>query len=177
MIPRRRRPAARAALLCAGCLLLAATIRAGTAAAPGPALELLDPVKRSAVVLTPGSPVLHIVFFATWCPVCVEELDELAELQARWEERGYRLVLVAVRTRHTADRLARFAAERRPPGELLFDSTGDAARTLEADGLPTHVLLDASGAVIHRAPSLEDGLVEALEKHMRGLGRQRGRRP
>jgi hypothetical protein len=87
------------------------------------------------------------------------------------------LVLVAVRTRQTADRLARFAAERRPPGELLFDSTGDAARTLRADGLPTHVLFDASGAEIHRAPSLEDGLVKALEAHMRGLGRQRGRRP
>jgi thiol-disulfide isomerase/thioredoxin len=177
MIRRRGWPAAAAAFLCACGLLLAAAISSPPAESAGPELELYDPVQRESVVVTPGSPVLHVVFFATWCPVCVEELDRLAELQARWEERGYRLVIVAVRTRHSAERLARFAAERRPPGELYHDAAGHAARALRAESLPTHLLLDAEGKEIIRAPSLEDGVVDALEEHMRGLGRQRERRP
>ena len=122
-------------------------------------------VRRTSSRLTPGTG-----------SVSKEELDKLAELQARWEERGYRLVLVAVRARHTEDRLARFAAERQPPGELLYDSTGTVAQTLQADGLPTHVLFDAEGALVHRSQALDEGFLDALSEHMRGVGRERGHR-
>ena len=37
------------------------------------------------VVLEAGPPALHVVFFATWCPVCVDELDRLARL---YRDRG-----------------------------------------------------------------------------------------
>jgi peroxiredoxin len=149
----------------------------GGAAQAALPVVLEEPRRGAQVTLEAGAPALHIVFFATWCPPCVEELDRLAEIEARWQERGYRLVLIAVQARHTSERLASFAAGRQLPGELLFDSRGRAAEELGGSHLPSHLLLDGAGKEVHRASSLDDGVVEALQELMLMLERAPGRGP
>jgi thiol-disulfide isomerase/thioredoxin len=153
-------------------LVAALLITCAHASAPI-SLRLLDPAGGAATTVEPGAPLLHLVFFATWCPPCLDELDGLAELEARWEESGYRLVLVAVQSRHTPERLVRFAAEQKPPGRLLYDDSGKATASLAEEGLPTHILVDAAGDVLLRATALEDGVADAVETQMRERGRQR----
>jgi thiol-disulfide isomerase/thioredoxin len=133
-------------------------------APPGAAegVSLQDPRTGDRVGLEPGAAALHLVFFATWCPPCVLELDALAELEARWGERGYRLVLIAIQNRHTAPRLAGFVTERKPPGRLLFDVDGLAQKRWNAERLPEHVVLDARGREIARAGALEAGIEAAI---------------
>jgi len=136
----------------------------GAVAAGELPVVLDDPVGQRQVTVEPGAPLLHVVFFATWCPPCLDELDRLSDLRDRWSEHGYRLVLVAVQARHTPERLARFAAERSLPGDLLFDSNGRVAKTLEADRLPTHLLYDETGRRLLRAASLSDGVEARIEQ-------------
>jgi len=124
-------------------LLLALT--GAPVVAAGLPVTLTDPDTGARVRLEAGPEALHVVFFATWCPQCIEELDALAELEARWSASGYRLVLVAVRNRQTAERLARFVTEERPPGRLLFDADGSAKASLRVSELPAHLLFDSSG--------------------------------
>lgn len=124
-----------------------------------PSATLEDPVAGKPVVVESGARALHLVFFATWCPDCVAELTPLGALEARWGEQGYQLVIVAVRTRQTADRLGDFIKEKRPPGRLLFDANGEAESAWNAKQLPTHVVLDASGREVARSNRL-DGKVE-----------------
>jgi len=151
-----------------------ALVAAATALADGPvSLDLVDPATGAPVTVTSGAPLLHVVLFATWCPPCVEELDALAELEARWQQRGYTLVLVAVQTRHSADRLVRFSAERTPPGRLLHDASGQAPGRLGGEALPTHVLIGPGGQVLLRAAAYEDGVEEAVERFMQERGEQR----
>jgi len=137
---------------------------------------LEDPVTGKAVVVEAGARALHLVFFATWCPTCVDELPRLGALEARWGGRGYRLVIVAVGSRQTAERLADFVAEEHPAGRFLFDARGEAEKAWKAKQLPTHVVLDASGREVVRAGTL-DGEVEAaladLLADRRGGGRPR----
>lgn len=167
MTGRRGRLARRAGLLCAGWMVLGPVAAAFSAhAAPLP-LTLSDPLTRSDVEVGSGATALHIVFFATWCPACVAELDALADLQARWEQSGYRLVVVAVKTRQTPERLARFAAERQVPGRLLHDSDGRAQKALGAESLPAHILIDRSGNVVARAGALDDAFLTGVEEFMR----------
>ena len=139
-----------------------------------PAPRLLDPETGKSVELTIGAEALHLVFFATWCPVCVDELAGLSELDAQWSEKGYRLVIVAVRTRHDTSRLVEFIADERPPGKVLFDSEGAAERRWDAAWLPTHVVLDAQGQEVARSsvlgPEIEAVLARLLDK-------RRGRKP
>jgi peroxiredoxin len=148
------------------------------AAAPldAAAVSLIEPTTGNSVSVEPGSTALHLVFFATWCPECVDELTRLGEIEARWESQGYRLVLVAISTRHTADRLAAFAAAKRPPGRLLFDAEGRAADAWKAKRLPTHVLLDADGREVARSGSLDadfERAIAGLVDDARGDGRRR----
>ena len=136
-------------------------------------IRLEDPRTGDEVTVEAGAAALHVVFFATWCPPCVAELDRLSELKARWGDRSYRLVIVAVETRHTASRLADFADGRDFPGEFLFDADGRAERTWNAAELPTHIVFDASGNETARSGALDDGIETALDRLLsvrRGAG-------
>jgi thiol-disulfide isomerase/thioredoxin len=152
-------------------LLLAAAASGSSAAEPAP--TLVDPVSGRAVAIDPQAGVVHLVFFATWCPPCIAEFERLAESEARWKDRGYKLVLIAVQTRHTRERLASFVGERRPPGTVLFDETGEAQKRWGAEGLPAHVLLDRSGQPIIRGGALNAAVESAIEQSLRA-SRQRG---
>ena len=136
-------------------------------------VQLQDPQSGKPVALPVGAKAVHLVFFATWCPTCIDELAQLSELEARWSGKGYRLVIVAVRTRHTAARLAGFISDERPPGRLLFDSEGAAERRWAAKSLPTHVVLDAHGDEVARSsvvgPEIEAALAGLLDVR-RGRG-------
>jgi len=164
---RRGRQAGRTGLLCAAWLLYAALpATLWASAAPLPA-TLADPLTGAPVEIRSGAPALHVVFFATWCPACVEELDALADLWARWEQSGYRLVIVAVGTRQTPERLARFAADRQPPGRFLYDADGRVAKAFGAENLPAHFLVDASGTVVATAEALDGAFRATLEESLR----------
>jgi thiol-disulfide isomerase/thioredoxin len=148
-----------------------ALLAAAPAGAAGPTLD--DPLGgQHSVALEPGAPVLHLVFFATWCPACVEELESLSELRARWEPRGYKQVIVAVQARHSAERLAEFFAARPAAGRVLFDARGEAERQWGARSVPTHVLLDAAGKELARSGSLDASIESAIEQ---ALAARRGR--
>ena len=148
----------------AAAVVAIASLMPGLPAAPTFPIPLQDPSTGRDVELATGARALHIVFFATWCQPCRQEIEQLRDLEARWEERGYRLVIVAVRNRQSPERVARFIEEGRPPGEVLFDATGRAERSLAAEYLPTHLLLDRGGSEILRAERIDDGLEEAIER-------------
>lgn len=137
-------------------------------------LELERPQNGEKVRIEPGAPVLHLVFFATWCGPCVEELPRLANLEAKWVDRGYRLIIVAVPTRQSRERLLGFLREKTPPGALLFDGTGTVGSSCGVEQLPTHLLVGAGGEVIHRASFLSETLVREIEQRF-GAGGGRAR--
>ena len=167
--PRRGFAPFATALLLAGAVLLGGP---GSAEEQAAKVRLRDPASTDSFELGAGSPVLHVAFFATWCQACVEELPELDALEARWSDRGYRLVLVAVRSRQTAERLSSFAGGRELPGRLGFDEAGELEKALAARELPTHVLLDARGNELFRAHRAAE-LGAAIEKALGGSSRRR----
>lgn len=159
--------------------VVAATFAMGAASgAPSPdpslPLTLTDPIHERPVELNPGAPVLHLVFFATWCPPCRDELPRLAELVTRWGDRGYRLVVIAVPTRQSTERLQEFLGTGAVEGEFMFDAKGAAQTKFRTQQLPSHVILDAGGEVVLQAPSLDDEIESTIEQmmleHARGAG-------
>jgi len=159
-------------VVCALAILLAVAWRQDALAQSSYVLQ--DPRTGDEVQVATGAPVLHLVFFATWCPPCRDELRALGDLSARWDERGYRLVLVGVKNRQTAERLARFISENEVPGELLYDADGSVEAKLEARQLPTHILFDASGRELLRAGGFDEGVAPAVESALKDAGRGGG---
>jgi thiol-disulfide isomerase/thioredoxin len=150
--------------------LAAALLLAAGAAAQEPRLafplHLVDPVRGTATDVAPGSRVTHLVFFATWCPPCLAEMPRLAELQSTWGRQGYRLVLIAVPTRQTAERIKAFVEREAPPGQVLLDADGAVQRAAGVGDLPAHVLVGPDGTILKRASALADGVVPELERRL-----------
>ena len=126
-----------------------------------------DPLGPRPPVEVPLGPRLtHVVFFATWCPPCLSEMPRLKELEATWGRQGYRLVLVAVQTRQTPERLAAFVEREAPPGRVILDADGSLQRAAGVEELPAHFLVGQDGQVLARRPSLREGVVTEVEKHL-----------
>lgn len=123
--------------------------------------SLIDPRTDAETTILPGGTT-QLVFFATWCPQCVEELPALAELRDRSEPRGHRIVVVAVRARQDSARLRAFAEGHSVPGVLLWDRDGALAARLGVESLPAHILLGPDGSEIGRWGRLEEGIEDAL---------------
>lgn len=140
-------------------------------------LKLVDPASGEVVSVDAGPAALHLVFFATWCPPCRAELEQLADLEATWGEQDYELVVVAVQARHDRERLQRFARESSPPGRLLFDSGGEAQKAWQATHLPTHVVLDRTGQEVARSGALDATIEAAVERLVSLRKRAPGRTP
>ena len=136
-----------------------------------PALTAVDPSSGAAVALDPSQGPMHVVFFATWCRPCMAEIPRLADLEDRWKPDGYRLFLVAVATRQTADRLRELAAQDPLPGRLLFDSNGTVAAAFGAGTIPTHALIDRQGRIVARSGVLDPAFKQAVERLVRQEGR------
>jgi thiol-disulfide isomerase/thioredoxin len=145
---------------------MAAALLLATATVASP-LAATDPATGARVTLEPASGPLHVFFFATWCPPCMAEIPRLTDLEDRYKADGYRLVLVAVPTRQTADRLRELAAKEALPGHLLFDADGSLSAALKASTIPKHVLLDRQGSIVAQSGVLDADFKQAVERLIR----------
>ena len=94
--------------------------------------------------------VLLINFWATWCPPCRAEMPEFVRLQARFRERGFTLVGIAL---DEAEEVRAFARELGVNYPLLLGGAAGSAlaRELGSRGaLPFSVLVDREGRVVMR---------------------------
>jgi thiol-disulfide isomerase/thioredoxin len=135
-----------------------------------PALTAIDPVTGAAVALDPSQGPMHVVFIATWCKPCLEQIPKLVDLEDRWKPDGYRLFLVAVETRQSADRLRELLAQGPLPGRLLFDAKGAVALAFGASTIPAQALVDRSGRIVARAGALDAEFKQAVERLVRKEG-------
>jgi len=147
-------------------LPLIAVLAVVTTAVLAAPLAGIDPASGKGRTVAVDGPLTHVVFFATWCPPCLAELPAVRDLEARWEPDGYRLVLVAIDQRETEVRIARFIADESPPGQILFDRGAVLQARFRIETVPGHILLDAAGDELFRASSLDEGVADAVERHL-----------
>jgi peroxiredoxin len=159
-------------------LALASWLGAGVAFAaeappsiPKVPVSATDPKTGERVTLDPAQGPMHVVFIATWCQPCLAEIPKLVDLEDRWKADGYRLFLIAVATRQTAERLREFQTREPVPGRLLFDADGSVATAFGAANIPTHLLIDRKGNIVARSGTIDPTFKSAVERLIRQEGR------
>lgn len=132
-------------------------------AAPAPAFvaEGLDGREVSAASLR-GKPTV-LVFWATWCGVCKAEMPALERFAAA-AGGDYNVVAVS---RESGAVLRRWVASRPSALPIARDVDGRASAAFKVESLPTHVILDATGRVVHDFSGAAD--IDILDEHMRRL--------
>jgi thiol-disulfide isomerase/thioredoxin len=103
----------------------------------------------------------HVViqYWATWCEPCKEDMQKLAELQAKYKGK---LGVLGVNLDTSLNDAKRFVASARTPWPHLYDEAGlegQRAADLGVMTLPLMLLVDGEGKVVNR--NLYGGDLEA----------------
>lgn len=108
---------------------------------------------------------LHLVFFAIWCPPCIEQMKRIEIADARLRGRGYRVLIVALKDREDEEAVRTFAERRQIGFSLAWDRSGQVASAYGVDAIPAHVIIGPNGTILYQGRDLPDG----FEKDGAGL--------
>lgn len=124
--------------------MAAPTVNSQEKTAPDFSLNDLD---GNAVTLSEllGKNTILVVFGATWCPYCVQEIPELKELHKELGEKGLKILAVDIKESET--KLKSFAKKHAIPYPTLLDKDGSVAQSYEVYGIPANFLIDKKGKI------------------------------
>lgn len=105
-------------------------------------------------------PVL-LVFWATWCPYCKEEMPNLMALKEKY---GDRLQILAIDIQESRQKVASYASGQNFNFPVLLDEEGEVAEQYGVAGVPTLVLIDKDGKGVVAENALNSRLLQAVEK-------------
>ncbi len=108
-----------------------------------------------------GRPLL-IVFWNTWCPVCLRELPEISRLDRRFGPAGLSVLAVNTALNDSEEKARAYwkgYGYRFPAG---FDGRFEMGQAFRVRGVPTVFLVDAGGIIRYKQATLSDDIQTRL---------------
>lgn len=112
-----------------------------------------------------GKKIVHLVFWATWCPACLMEMPKLQKLYHAIGDKPYEILAIDVGLSDSLKRVKYFQERQRLPFKILFDEKGEVSKRCGIIGVPTHIIIDKKGIIKERFNQLP----EDLKKHLSQL--------
>jgi len=107
-----------------------------------------------------------VAVWATWCEACVAEFDSLTRLSDRAATRGAVVVAVAVGEKRRT--VAEFVARRGLRYPQLVDEDFRLADALGQSRVPTTLVIDRNGHIVHAGGTLDEAALAALRSALDG---------
>ena len=160
-----RRLTARLAL---GAALAAVTLVAGAIDAPtAPDFALRSAAGGNHRLSEHRGEVVALVFWASWCGDCRQELERFERLRRTYGSVG--LTVLGVNLDTEPGRATALAGAAGIGFPVLLDEAQDVSRTYRADDLPLIVLIDRRGAIRARHQALDEREERGLLVDLRDL--------
>jgi peroxiredoxin len=106
-------------------------------------------------------PVL-IIFSATWCTFCREEIPHFKSIHAAYAKQGLEIVNIDIQ--ESKEKVAKFTAKYGLPYRVLLDEDGVVGGIYDIRGVPSMVLVDPNGNILCRQCQRVEPLIETLLK-------------
>lgn len=107
--------------------------------------------------------VVQIVFWATWCVPCVEEIPTMREIYARYHDRGLVLLAVVVPTDQTKAGVREFAGQHKIAYPVLWDGADGIVDRYRIDAIPQIFLVGRDGVIRYAGGELPEHYDALLE--------------
>lgn len=157
------------AVIFLGCLSLSCNTRAfETPLKKIPDFSLPELKSGNTVTLSSvnrDSPVL-VVFWASWCPNCVDEIPALNRVQESFSSRG--LKLLAVNVEESKETILKFQKKHPMNYPVLLDQEGETAEKFGLVGIPAAVLAEKGGNVLYFGFSVPENLEKLIQLNEKG---------
>ncbi|MFH1073911.1 MAG: TlpA disulfide reductase family protein [Candidatus Firestonebacteria bacterium] len=103
-----------------------------------------------------------LVFWATWCVYCRQEIPDLIKLKEQYKDKN--LEIFGVNIQEAPEKIKPFIDRNRINYPILLDTKGNTARAYEVQGIPANVLIDKKGNVVFFG-SFGEELKKLIEKN------------
>ena len=108
--------------------------------------------------------VVYVDFWASWCGPCAESFPWLNQMQAKY---GSDLAIVGVNVDTDAKAADRFLTQHPARFDILRDPAGALPEHYKIEGMPSSVILDANGRVLHQHSGFRSAKAEEYEAAIR----------
>jgi len=140
--------------------LIALIVLSGFSSAPAP-----EKMKNFTLNDLSGNPVpldsyngkvVLLVFFATWCPPCQDEIPQLEAIYRKYKAKNFEVI--GINLRETGNSVKVFANENKLSFTVLLDEKGDVGSLYKVKYIPKIFILDKNSEVkftSHYLPAAE----------------------
>jgi peroxiredoxin len=111
-----------------------------------------------------GQSVVHLVFWATWCMPCVEEVPHLKLIYDRYRARGFEIFGVVVAMNQTKEGVRTFVEKNGMVYPILWDGDLKVMNRYRVDSIPQNFLIDRDGIIRYAGTGLPAGYEELVMK-------------
>jgi peroxiredoxin len=114
-----------------------------------------------------GKRVVHVVFWATWCVPCMQEIPQLRAIQEKYQDRGFQILGVVVNMNQTIDGVKAVARTYKINYPLLWDDGGEVQDRYKVNMIPQNFLIGKDGVIRYAGATLPGDygtLVDSLLK-------------
>jgi cytochrome c biogenesis protein CcmG, thiol:disulfide interchange protein DsbE len=117
-----------------------------------------------------GKQVVQVVFWATWCVPCLQEIPTLRTIQEKYRDRGVQILGIVVDMNQTKDGVRAAARDMKINYPLLWDDGGEVQQRYEVEYIPQNFLIGKDGVIRYTGtalPSDYEALLDSLLKNDR----------
>ena len=101
-----------------------------------------------------GKKIVHLVFWATWCPHCLMEMPKVRALYEALQNKPYEVLALDVGINESIKRIRKIQKKYEIPCKILLDDNGQATKLFKIIGVPCHIVVGKDGTVLDRVNEL-----------------------
>ncbi len=130
-----------------------------------PSFSLNTMEGNSFTQLSDGSdsgPVM-LIFWATWCPSCKEEIPHVRDIHESFTSKGLRVLAINVGVNDSQKRVQKFSEKYKMSYPVTFDAGSKVTKEYGVMGTPTVMIIDQQGIVRYKSSVLPENLEDHFE--------------
>jgi len=97
-----------------------------------------------------GTKPIVLVFWASWCPTCGDEVPKINQLAGQYQARGMQFLSVNIGYNDSIERALAFAGKTGMAYPTYFDGSSVIAQKYQVQGVPTIIIADKRGIIRFR---------------------------
>ena len=111
-----------------------------------------------------GTKVVHVVFWATWCMPCIEEVPHLTKVYDQYREQGLEIYGVVVPMNQTRDGVRAFVKKFGMEYPVLWDDGLSLMNKYRVSSIPQNFLIGRDGVIRYAGVELPEGYEDLIRK-------------
>jgi peroxiredoxin len=101
-----------------------------------------------------GKQVVHVVFWATWCVPCLQEIPTLREVHEKYHDQGLAILGVVINLSQTRDGVRAVARNMKVNYPILWDGAGEVQERYNVSMIPQNFLIGRDGVIRYAGSAL-----------------------